>query len=1348
MLCCFRPSAHEADDGAADVLPPSSSRGKSGPEPVVAGKPPAGRRSYSIGSQPGSSVGQSTAGGAVSTLGPLALDPLARLGEGAAVQAAAVQPELDAALAAAGHDGGDDVGQGGGVLKLVALLQELLALSTATPRQPLSKAMALLVVRLPVDWACLHAISTSGRVVMQVGSALSPEAQRQRGASGSSYATPVHVTPGRQRLSYNQQMHGGSAGGSLSVTPGGGGGAGLGVHEVGGGGLAVLPGSGTSLELVAASRQALAVYAGDDDEAARLPRDWQRLHKDRDLRSFLAVPIIASGSSGSIIGTLSFGLTSICDWGSAWWMSSIQLLCGWAAGALPQNRATARANFFDELWAATTLDELGRVFVHGLPHALADPAVHKLEVRLALVSSRLANCTIFAEQVDEAQASAAALDAPVAQQAGQAGSPEPQQQQEQQQQQQHQHQQQQQQQQQQEQQPGGAALPQGGVPDGVILTRCDSQAEASNAHTSQPRSTGNTASSSTAERPAAATGEQEVKAAATNGSLVAAHAPEQAVVCFQLPTSNSVLLSALEWGEVMVVKDTVTYFGRTAGGGAVRDLFLPDRPMVRGTLVLLPLLFRCRALGCLYLLAPWDIHAALGKAALQEMALLLAGGTFRALLGGGTLQRQWYGQVLSEGPLPESAAPGADGAEPGAGVGGGGAACDEERSFSFSGPTGRTGDSSVADALPSSEGPVNVAGRASLDSSAGALEQRGAAALVSCAASTSSSSASAINTSCPLPLGTAAAAVAAAAAASAAAAAGAALAPVGMAVSGHAAPAFPELVLWPELLDVRDDLARSRHTAVYTAEHGGSLLAVKLFRYSPTMEHSVHAPGGAPGGAGGGSAAGGGTGGMFGGGSGSSGNVVRDTELEGVLSLQYRLCSLSHEHVLRHVAVYPHVYEVVQRRSSREPPDVFLTSVLPRKERHHRVAALVTEYAAGGCLRDASNRGALHVPTPAALAAAAAAAGLGPAPDLSALSPAQLSALSAQLEAQLPMLPGLARQGADMHHMSAPLPVSAALGGLLGPLPAGSTQAGPAGGALGGRRSHDAAVEALRSPHMPLLRTLLLHIALGMQHLHAHGIVHGELRLDNVMIAGTLPSSVAMLQAAAAAPPRPAEAALDAAPLAEAGALADDGPGRTGSSSLSWGGLADAVPGRGGGSSGQLGGTTQSASSGGSSAAAGGFTCRLKDIGLCTHGWSHRQVAMRKLAGRPRPQAVSWLAPECFRGEGLSKYSDVYAYGILMWELYTGQVAFSDLVAGSAKVLQTVINDGVRPQFPDGAPAWYVTLASRCWSGTAKNRPSFRRIVAQLQALEAEAARATPASPALPRPPARSLSAEQLIERT
>lgn len=64
------------------------------------------------------------------------------------------------------------------------------------------------------------------------------------------------------------------------------------------------------------------------------------------------------------------------------------------------------------------------------------------------------------------------------------------------------------------------------------------------------------------------------------------------------------------------------------------------------------------------------------------------------------------------------------------------------------------------------------------------------------------------------------------------------------------------------------------------------------------------------------------------------------------------------------------------------------------------------------------------------------------------------------------------------------------------------------------------------------------------------------------------------------------------------------------------------------------------------------------------------------------------------------------------------QVAFSNLFHTPAKVLQTIICDGVRPAFPRDAPEWYTSLAARCWHPSAKHRPSFRRVVAQLQALE------------------------------
>jgi serine/threonine protein kinase len=47
------------------------------------------------------------------------------------------------------------------------------------------------------------------------------------------------------------------------------------------------------------------------------------------------------------------------------------------------------------------------------------------------------------------------------------------------------------------------------------------------------------------------------------------------------------------------------------------------------------------------------------------------------------------------------------------------------------------------------------------------------------------------------------------------------------------------------------------------------------------------------------------------------------------------------------------------------------------------------------------------------------------------------------------------------------------------------------------------------------------------------------------------------------------------------------------------------------------------------------------------HGWP---------AGQPRFGALSHAAPELIRGQELSKASDVYSVGVLLWELVTGQV--------------------------------------------------------------------------------------------
>ena len=178
---------------------------------------------------------------------------------------------------ATGGAGGSRHGSGteDNVLKVLALLQELLGLSGNVQRQPLSKAMALLLLRLSLDWASLTAISSNGQTQLLMGAAVSPEAQRLKGASGSAFMTPTHNMSSSTGVGLRRGT-GGMATGGLGL-----GGAGGGVLELGGGEPQQLMGSGSSIERVANSRSAMAMYAEGVEE---LPSDWMRLHQNRDIK--------------------------------------------------------------------------------------------------------------------------------------------------------------------------------------------------------------------------------------------------------------------------------------------------------------------------------------------------------------------------------------------------------------------------------------------------------------------------------------------------------------------------------------------------------------------------------------------------------------------------------------------------------------------------------------------------------------------------------------------------------------------------------------------------------------------------------------------------------------------------------------------------------------------------------------------------------------------------------------------------------------------------------------------------------------------------------------------------------
>ena len=79
---------------------------------------------------------------------------------------------------------------------------------------------------------------------------------------------------------------------------------------------------------------------------------------------------------------------------------------------------------------------------------------------------------------------------------------------------------------------------------------------------------------------------------------------------------------------------------------------------------------------------------------------------------------------------------------------------------------------------------------------------------------------------------------------------------------------------------------------------------------------------------------------------------------------------------------------------------------------------------------------------------------------------------------------------------------------------------------------------------------------------------------------------------------------------------------------------------------------------------------------------------------------------------------DVYSFGIVLWELVTGLLPFSNMAAVQAAF--AVVNRGVRPQIPADSPPQIVDIMSRCWDANPDLRPSFVQVVKMLEQAQEE----------------------------
>uniref|UniRef100_A0A383WIW4 Protein kinase domain-containing protein n=1 Tax=Tetradesmus obliquus TaxID=3088 RepID=A0A383WIW4_TETOB len=117
-----------------------------------------------------------------------------------------------------------------------------------------------------------------------------------------------------------------------------------------------------------------------------------------------------------------------------------------------------------------------------------------------------------------------------------------------------------------------------------------------------------------------------------------------------------------------------------------------------------------------------------------------------------------------------------------------------------------------------------------------------------------------------------------------------------------------------------------------------------------------------------------------------------------------------------------------------------------------------------------------------------------------------------------------------------------------------------------------------------------------------------------------------------------------------------------------------------------------------------GMTAKLADLGLSRVLQQHATHRTTQTVG-----TMSHMPPELLRYGRMSTAVDIYAYGITMYQLYTGEEAFRNLHYG--QFYNAIVVQGARPPVPPDMPSDYALLMQRCWAAEPGERPGISNLL-------------------------------------
>jgi serine/threonine protein kinase len=95
---------------------------------------------------------------------------------------------------------------------------------------------------------------------------------------------------------------------------------------------------------------------------------------------------------------------------------------------------------------------------------------------------------------------------------------------------------------------------------------------------------------------------------------------------------------------------------------------------------------------------------------------------------------------------------------------------------------------------------------------------------------------------------------------------------------------------------------------------------------------------------------------------------------------------------------------------------------------------------------------------------------------------------------------------------------------------------------------------------------------------------------------------------------------------------------------------------------------------------------------------------------------IPYVAPEIFRGQKYTKASDIYSFGMIMWELMTGRRPFWNHEHDAELIIK--ICDGLHPPIDTNAPEGYIELMQECWNPDPNKRPTVTDLMNKIMVIK------------------------------